>query len=267
MLIDTHAHLDFQQFHRRHDEVIKRAQEAGVETIINVGSNLQGSKDSVDLAQKYPSIYASVGIHPDDVISVNSATMAELLKLAQEKKVVAIGEIGLDYSQKPLNKELQKKYLVIQIGLAKRLHLPIIIHNRDADEDILEILKVQASDVPGVIHCFTGNWELAKKFLKLGFLISFTGIITFKSKDDLKKEKRGCTEDKGIKEVIEKIPLEMVMVETDCPFLTPEPYRGKINEPAYVVEIAKKIAEIKKIPFGKVADITTQNAKNLFNLS
>jgi len=258
MLIDTHAHLDFEQYHRRHAEVIARAQKAGVEKIINVGTSLQGCRDSLKLAEEFPPVYAALGIHPSDTREDDRGIMAEILKLAQNKKVVAIGEIGLDYYRNPIPSEIQKRSFVTQLGLAKRLNLPIIIHNRKADKDILEILKLQAEGLHGVIHCFSGNWSLAKKFLALDFFISFTGVITFESKD------KGLYE---LKEVVKKIPLEKIMVETDCPFLAPEPYRGKVNEPAYVREIAKKIAEIKNIPFTRVAAITTQNAYQLFRFN
>ena len=265
MLIDTHAHLDFAQFHRRHDEVIQRAHKARVNKIINVGTTLQGSRDSVGLANKYPGIYASVGIHPHDVLSVDRTSMADILDLAKDDKVVAIGEIGLDYFGKDFNKEAQRKEFIIQIVLAKRLGLPIIIHNRKADEDILEILKVQEYS-KGVIHCFSSSWQVAHKFLDLGFYISFTGSITFGIKKQ-KDQSRGCSPSGAILEVIKNTPLDKILIETDCPFLAPEPYRGKTNEPAYVVEVAKKIAEIRNISLEEVARKTTKNAERLFKLS
>lgn len=265
MLIDTHAHLDFAQFHRKHDEVIQKAHKVNVDKIINVGTTMQGSRDSVNLANKYPEIYASVGIHPHDVLSVDRASMAKILDLAKDNKVVAIGEIGLDYFGKNFNQEAQRREFIIQIGLAKRLGLPIIVHNRDADEDILEILKVQECN-KGVIHCFSSGWQIAQKFLDLGFYISFTGSITFGRKKNQKDQVRGCSPVSGILEVVKKTPLDKILVETDSPFLTPEPYRGKTNEPAYVVEIAKKVAEIRNISFSEVEDKTTENAIKLFNL-
>ncbi len=269
MLIDTHAHLDFDQFRRRHDEVIKRACKAGVKRIINVGTNLQGSRDSLALADKYPEeVYASVGVHPHDALTADRAAMANLLELGQNEKVVAVGEIGLDYAKDEVDKGTQKKAFIVQIGLAKRLNLPIIIHNRQADEDILEIIRVQADGLEGVIHCFSSSWDIAKKFLDLGFYISFTGSITFKDKKKKEPEDqvRGCNAHSGILEVVKKAPIDKVLVETDCPFLAPEPHRGKVNEPAYVVEVAKKIAEVKGLSFEEVADTTTQNAEKLFKL-
>lgn len=263
MLIDTHAHLDFAQFHRQHDVVIRKAYQVGVDKIINVGTTLQGSRDSASLAMKYSGVYAAVGIHPHDIISANRSAMAELLDLAQKRKVVAIGEIGLDYAEKDVNKEAQKNAFIVQIGLAKRLNLPIIVHNREADEDVLGIIKIQDDNLRGVIHCFSSGWNSAQKFLDLGFYISFTGSITFKDKKP-KDKVRGCTVSGGALEVIKKAPLEKIMVETDSPFLAPEPYRGQTNEPANVVEVAKKIADIKSISFEKVCAETTKNAENLF---
>lgn len=265
MLIDTHAHLDFDQFHRRHDEVITRAKKVGVENIINISTSLQGSRDSINLAENYPEIYASVGIHPYDALTADRNTMTNLLELAQNEKVVAVGEIGLDYAKNNIDKATQKKAFVVQIGLAKRLDLPIIIHNRDADKDILEILKIQGDHLRGVIHCFSSGWQEAKKFLDLGYYISFTGSITFKNKQKT-DQTRGCNVAGGILDVIKKVPLNRILIETDSPFLAPEPYRGKVNEPAYVVEVANKIAEVKGFSFEKVADTTTQNAEKLFKL-
>lgn len=267
MLIDTHAHLDFDQFHRRHDEVITRAKKVGVENIINISTSLQGSRDSINLAENYPEIYASVGIHPYDALTADRNTMTNLLELAQNEKVVAVGEIGLDYVKDEVDKGTQKKAFIVQIGLAKRLDLPIIIHNRQADEDILEIIKIQADGLKGVIHCFSSSWKVAQKFLDLGFYISFTGSITFKDKKkkELEDQVRGCNVQSGILEVVKKVPIDKVLIETDCPFLAPEPYRGKVNEPAYVVEVAKKIAEVKGLPFEEVAKKTTENAIKLFN--
>jgi TatD DNase family protein len=268
MLIDTHTHLDFAQFHRRTDEVIQNASKAGIKKIINVGTTLQGSRDSIALADKHPEVYASVGIHPHDIIAADRSAMAELLVLAKHKKVVAIGEIGLDYLKKNVDKEKQKKSFIIQIGLAKRMNLPIIVHNREADEDVLEIIKIQDDDLRGVIHCFSSNWSQAQKFLNLGFYISFTGSITFKNKkagmQDQIDNVRGCTALGDITEVIKKVPMDKILVETDSPFLAPEPYRGKNNEPAYVTEVAKKIAEIKEISFEEVSEKTTKNAIELF---
>lgn len=268
MLIDSHAHLDFDQFRRKHGEVIKRAKNAGVKKIINVGTNLQGSRDSSILAEKYSGVYATVGVHPHDALTADRAAMAGLLELARNEKVVAIGEIGLDYAKDEVDQATQKKAFIVQIGLAKRLNLPIIIHNRQADEDILEIIKIQADGLKGVIHCFSSSWDIAKKFLDLGFYISFTGSITFKDnkKKDQEDQVRGCNVVSGILEVVKKTPMDKLLVETDCPFLAPEPYRGQTNEPAYVVEVAKKIAEVKGLSFEEVANTTTQNAEKLFTL-
>lgn len=266
MLIDTHAHLDFEQFHDDREKVLKNAKKAGVEKIINVGSSLQGSIDSVKLAQSCDQIYAAVGIHPEDIDGINGNVMAQITELAQKPKVVAIGEIGLDYFHNSKNKEKQKREMIVQIGIARRFSLPLIIHCRDAENDVLEILKEEAEGLKGVLHCFSGDWIFAKKILDIGFLISFTGAITYKQKKKENEDPRGCEYKSDVHKAIEKIPLEKMMVETDSPFLTPEPYRGKRNEPAYVVEVAKKIAEIKNISFSEVAKTATKNAENLFKL-
>ena len=265
MLVDTHAHLDFDQFHRQHDKIISRAHKAGVKNIINIGTSLQGSRDSIILANKYSEVYASVGIHPHDALTADRAAMANLLELAQNQKVVAIGEIGLDYAQNKVDKAIQKKAFIVQIGLAKRLSLPIIVHNREADNDILSILKIQDHNLAGVIHCFSSDWTVAKSFLDLGYYISFTGSITFGRKKQI-DQTRGCSVTGSILEVVKKAPLDKILLETDCPFLSPEPYRGQTNEPAYVEEVAKKIAQVKGLSFKKIAEVTTQNAINLFKL-
>jgi TatD DNase family protein len=257
-MIDTHAHLNFPEFNDT-EEVIQRASEAGVDKIINVGSDLENSKRAIELASKYPKLYATVGIHPSDGEKTNlgSDFTCELKKIAQDKKVVAIGESGLDYSRLSENvvsdKEYQKKLFTSHIEVALELNFPIIIHSRDADDDILGILSKYKGQIKGVMHCFTGNWDFAKKVLDLGLLISFTGIITFPNAASLR-------------EVVEKIPFDKFMVETDSPLLAPQSHRGERNEPAFVVEVAKKIAEIKKIGLLEIEKATTQNAEAFFNL-
>ncbi len=250
MLIDTHAHLSFRDFDKDRDQVIKRAFEIGVEKIINVGTNFKDSKDSIALAEKYKNIYATVSLHPIDV--ENEKFDEKLwLELAKNQKVVAIGETGLDFFHLS-DKEKQKEVFKALIKIAYRLGKPLILHSREADKEVLDILT--NSELPskrGVIHCFSRDYTIAKKFLNLGFLISYTGNITYN------KERSSS---------IPKVPLNKIMVETDCPFMAPVPFRGKRNEPSYVKYIAEKIAEIKNVSFEEVAEKTTQNAKDLFNL-
>lgn len=259
MFIDTHCHLDFEGFNKDRDEVIKRARDVGVEKIINVGCDLEQSKNSISLAEKYEFIYVSVGFHPQEANGVDDQTFSELEKLAGHPKVVAIGECGLEYygirNQELGIREKQKNIFKKQIELAIGLNKPLIIHCRDAYDDIINILNsyflIHNSKLNGVIHFFSGGLEHAKQLLDLGFFISFTGLITFVLDYD---------------KVIQSIPLDKILIETDTPFVAPIPYRGKRNEPAYVVETAKKIAEIKNISFNEVAEQTSKNALNLFAL-
>lgn len=250
MLIDTHAHLDFNHFNKDREEVIKRALEGGIEKIINVGTNLESSRKSISLAGKYNNIYASVSLHPIDV-EKERFDVDVWLELAQQEKVVAIGETGLDFFHSS-NKNKQREIFQKLIGVAEKVKKPLILHSREADEEILEILnKSKLPAKRGVIHCFSRSYEVAKKFLDLGFLISFTGNITY---------------DKEPPDSVAKVPLEKIMVETDCPFMAPLPFRGKRSEPLYVKYVAEKIAEVKGVSFKKVVEVTTQNAKQLFVL-
>ena len=255
MLIDTHAHLDFKEFDKDCDKVIKRAFENDVEKIINIGCNLDRSQASIDLAHKYENIFASIGVHPHDGKKNSIDEISEkLFEMAQEKKVVAIGEIGLDYYrlEKENDKDIQKKVFRTQLDIAKEFDLPVILHCRDAYEDMIDIIK-KDNFKRGVSHCFLGSKEIAKRYLELGFYISFTGVITFKNAGE-------------VIDVVREIPLERILVETDAPFLAPEPHRGKRNEPAYVKYVAEKIATIKEIGYDQVAKVTTKNAEELFGI-
>ena len=256
MIIDTHAHLDREDYPDL-DQVIERAKIAGVEKIINVGSTLETSIATIEMSKIYPNVYGTVGIHPTDHEADNQPideVLRQISELADQNKVVAIGETGLDYFQNPSSaeKKIQEELFVKQIAIAKEKNLPLVIHTRDADEDMLEILEKEKVKI-AVIHCFVGDWEFAQKILDLGLMISFTAIITYPKTESLA-------------EVVEKAPLDRIMIDTDCPFLAPQIYRGKRNEPAYAVEIAKKIAEIKKIPLEEVEKITSENANCFFNL-
>lgn len=251
MLIDTHAHLDFKQFDQDREEVIKRAFAVGVEKIINVGTTLEGSKKSIELAEKHKNIFATISLHP---IDVDKEKFDERIfqKLAQHPKVVAIGETGLDFFHNS-DRQKQKQVFLNLIKLACQAQKPLIIHSREADKEILKVLGQSKLPIKrGVIHCFGRGYDIAKRFLDLGFLISYTGNITYNA------ERISS---------ISKVPLDKIMVETDCPFMAPLPFRGQRNEPAYVKYVAQKIAEIRKKPLEKVAQITAKNAKNLFNLT
>jgi TatD DNase family protein len=260
---DSHCHLDMEPLAAENSQAIERAFGAGVTGMINVGASLRGSRASVDLAQNYPNIWASVGLHPHDaeaIIDLDS-TLEELEQLASNESVVAIGEIGLDYFYLESNDLIpkQKELFSAQLELAKRLDKPIIIHIRDAWDDAFEIIRKSKIENrksgPGVVHCFTGGAAEATKSLELGLMVGFTGFVTFEqSKFD------------HIREAVRIVPIEKMLIETDAPFLAPEPHRGRTNEPAYVVEVAKKIAELKGISLEEVAEKTQANAKKLFNI-
>lgn len=254
MLFDTHAHLDDTKFDEDRDEVIERAKQGGVEYILTVSANVASSIENISLAQNYDIFYASIGIHPHEVADLNSNVISALTDFSTYPKVVAIGEIGLDYFYENSPREAQKIWFARQISLARSVRLPIIVHSRDAQEDTLNILRSERADeVGGVMHCFSGSVETARELLNMGFMISFAGPITFKNA-------------KRLPEVIKYVPEDMILIETDCPYLAPEPYRGKRNEPANVRLIAERIAEIKGKPFDYIAEKTTANAKRLFNI-
>ena len=243
MLIDTHAHLNFNDFRNDFDKVIKRSLAEDI-WMINVGSKYETSKKAVEIAEKYNGVFAAIGLHPIHAED-ESFDEEKYKELSRSDKVVAIGEIGLDYFKDyGLFKEKQKEVFLKQLDFAKELDLSVIIHCRMAHEDLLDILK--SHQIPGVIHCFTGNWQQAKKYMDMGFYLGINGIMY---KLDLK-------------EVIEKMPLDRLLLETDCPYLGKE----KRNEPSFVREIAKDIARIKSISFEGVAKTTTQNAQTLFNI-
>lgn len=254
MLFDTHAHIDDNRFEGETEEVILRAKEQDVSLIVNVGYDLLHARQSIALAEKNDFIYASVGLHPHDAKEGDEVFWEEIYKLARHPKVVAIGEIGLDYYYDHSPRDVQKEVFRRQIGVAEELQLPIIIHNRDAHQDTLTIVREEkASQVGGVFHAYSGSWEMAQEVLDLGLYISVGGPVTFKNA-------------RKIVEVVEKAPLESLLIETDCPYLTPHPYRGKRNEPAYVRFVAEKIAEIKNISFEEVASTTKENGMRLFKI-
>ncbi|MFD1708141.1 TatD family hydrolase [Siminovitchia sediminis] len=254
MLFDTHVHLNDEQFDMDLQEVIARAKEAGVKYMVVVGFNRPTIERALQLADDYDFLYASVGWHPVDAINMKEADLAWLEEKASHPKVVALGEMGLDYHWDTSPPDIQKKVFRKQIDLAKKLQLPIIIHNREATEDVIQILREEnAKEVGGIMHCFSGSAETAKECLDLNFHISLGGPVTFKN---AKKPKK----------VAEEVPMDRLLIETDCPYLAPHPYRGKRNEPAYVQLVAKQIAELKGMTYEEVAMKTTENAKKLFGI-
>ena len=252
MLIDSHAHLEMKEFDNDRDKIIARAKSAGVDFIVTVGTNLPLSRKAVTLAGQYENIYAAIGVHPHDVGKIGNKTYDDLKELANSKKIVAFGEIGLDFFRNIAPQAQQVEKFGEQLQLAKELNLPVIIHDRDAHDQSLQMVK--ASGIHrGVFHCFSGDYEMAKQCLDWGFYLSVPGVVTFDKA-------------KTIQNVVKQIPLSSLLLETDCPYLAPNPYRGKRNEPAYVVQTAKKVAEIKGISLEEVAAVTAQNTCNLFHI-
>lgn len=253
-LFDTHTHLDASQFKEDQEQVITRAVEAGVTRMVNVGFNRETIPTTMELVEKYDFIYAAIGWHPVDAIDMKDGDLEWIAELCKHDKVVAIGEIGLDYYWDTSPKDVQQQVLRRQIGLARELGMPIVIHNRDAHEDIVKILREEkAGDVGGIMHSFSGSWETAKMCLDMGFHLSFGGPITFKNA-------------RQPKEVLEKVPLDRLLIETDAPYLTPHPFRGKRNESAYVKYVAEAAADIKGISLEELAEITTKNGLERFGI-
>jgi TatD DNase family protein len=252
MLFDTHVHLNADQFEDDCEDVIARAKEAGVTEMVVVGFDTKTIRKAMALVEKYDFLYAAVGWHPVDAIDMTDEHLDWIEELAAHPKVVAIGETGLDYHWDKSPKDVQKEVFRKQIRLARKLKMPIIIHNRDADADIVEVLNEEnAGDVGGIMHCFAGDLNMARECLEMNFYISFGGPVTFKNA-------------RLPKEVATEVPLDRLLVETDCPFLAPHPYRGKRNEPAYVKLVAEKIAELKEMPYEKITEQTRKNALRLF---
>jgi len=254
MLIDTHAHLEMREFNGDRDEVIKRAKEAGVEYIVTIGTTVESSRDAVLLADKYDFIYAAIGIHPHETKDILHPAYEVLRHFAQHKKVVAYGEIGLDYYHEHTQRSVQQRKFRDMLHEAKELKLPIIVHDREAHEDTLRILKEDWDPaLGGVMHCFSGDIEYAKQVMDLGFHISIAGPVTFPKAQ-------------ALRDVVKQVPIEQLLIETDAPYLAPQQYRGKRNEPAYVRYAAEEIAKVKGLTFDDVARITSFNAMQLFGI-
>ena len=255
MFTDTHAHLTFPEYKDDLPEVIKRAKEAGLGAIVNVALDEDAIQRSIKLAEKYPDfIFNAIGLHPHDASKWEENCFQKFKDLAKHKSVVAIGETGLDYHYKHSPVEVQQKVFRRFLKLSRELDLPVIIHSREASEDTLKIIMEEnMGKLKGVFHCYSGDLDFAKKILDMGFLISFTGIVTFPKANN-------------VRSIVAEIPLDRIMIETDCPYLAPQEFRGKRNEPAYVVQVAGKIAEVKGISLEDVAEATSKNARELFRL-
>ena len=252
-LFDTHAHLDDERFDEDREQIIEQIKKDGISLIVNPGADMKSSRAAIKLAEKYDFIYAAVGIHPHDVKDITEADLIELEQMAKHEKVVAIGEIGLDYYYDNSPRELQREYFIKQIELANKLSLPIIIHSRDASMETYEILKEHKKDIGCVLHCFSQSLEMAELYLKIGCHLSFAGPLTFKKSSKLK-------------EVARNIPLDKIFIETDSPYLTPEPYRGRRNDPSKVRYVAEELSKLRAISVDKIAETTMNNAIEFFDI-
>ena len=254
MLIDTHVHLNADHYDEDLDEVIERAREAGVSHFVVIGFDNKTIDRTMELIDKYEDVYGVIGWHPVDAVDCRDEDLARIEKLSSHPKIVGIGETGLDYHWDKSPKHIQKEIFKAQIALAKRVNLPLIIHNREATGDVVEILEDEgAGEVGGIMHAFSGSPEIADRVLKIGFMISLGGPVTFKNA-------------KQPKEVAKYVPLDKLLIETDAPFLTPHPHRGKRNEPAYVKLVAEEIAKLRDISYEEVAKATSDNALKIYNI-
>ena len=253
-IFETHAHYEDVKFDSDREELLALLPKQNIEYVINVGSNLETTRKSIELAKQYDFIYAAVGVHPSDIAELNESTFEELKEVADYEKTVAIGEIGLDYHwyKDTLVQEKQREWFKCQMLLAKEKNLPVIIHSRDAAEDTMKVMKeVKAEEIPGVIHCYSYSLEMARQFIKMGYYIGIGGVLTFKNA-------------KKLKEVAAEIPLERILLETDCPYMAPEPHRGERNSSLYIPHVIEKLAEIRNITKEEIIAITNENARRLF---
>lgn len=253
MIFDSHAHYDSEQFNEDRNELLLSMEENGVGTIVNSAASWDSVTEVVELAHKYPFVYAAVGMHPDEVGDLNDERFEYLKSQCQKDKVVAVGEIGLDYYWDNESHDVQKKWFIKQLELARELDLPVIIHSRDAAADTLEIMKEYGQGLRGVIHCFSYSIELAREYVKMGYYIGIGGVVTFKN-------------GRKLKEIAAEIPLERILLETDCPYLAPVPFRGKRNCSAYISYVAQEIANLKGISYEEVVAQTEKNGKELFQI-
>ena len=255
MIFETHAHYDDERFEEDRNEIIQSLPESGIGVVINCAASARGNHATIELTQKYPYVYGALGIHPSDIEDLNEEFYEWIRSRANQDKIAAIGEIGLDYywDKEPKVQEAQRYWFGRQIDLAKELGLPIIVHSRDAAADTMQVMKDHhAEEIPGVIHCFSYSKEMALEFIKMGYYIGVGGVVTFKNA-------------KKLVETVEAIPLERILLETDCPYMAPEPYRGKRNSSLYLPYVVEKIAQIKGVSVEEVERVTESNAKALFS--
>lgn len=254
MIFETHAHYDDEQFDLDREELLSSMPEQGVGKIVNVSATYESCERVVELVKRYSFMYAAVGIHPDEVGSLNEERFQQMKELCKQEKVVAVGEIGLDYYWDNESHDVQKEWFVRQLDLARALNLPVLIHSREAAADTMEIMKEHGQGLRGVIHCYSYSKEQAKEYVKMGYYIGVGGVVTFKNA-------------RKLKETVEEIPLTSIVLETDCPYLAPVPFRGKRNNSSYIKYVAEEIAEIKGISYEAVVEQTEKNARDLYNLT
>ena len=253
MIFESHAHYDDEAFDLDRDELLGKCQEQGIEYIVNVSASLDSVKTTLALAQRYPFVYAAVGVHPDEVGGLDEESFAWLKEQCASPKTVAVGEIGLDYYWDKESRDLQKKWFIRQLDLAREKNMPVIIHSREAAADTMEIMKRHAAGMKAVIHCYSYSAEMAKEYVKMGYYIGVGGVVTFKNA-------------KKLKETVQEIPLSSIVLETDCPYLAPVPYRGKRNCSLYLSYVAEEIAKLKGISAEEVVRQTEINSRDLYNL-
>ncbi len=255
MIFDTHSHYDDEAFDEDREALLYNMRTSGVERIVNVGADIVSSRTALALAERYDFMYCALGVHPSETGSLTEADMDWIREHANHKKVVAIGEFGLDYHWPEPNAATQKKWFYRQIELAKEVQLPIIIHSREAAAETMAVLtETKAYECGGVIHCYSYSPEMAKEYVKMGFYIGIGGVVTFKNAKKLKK-------------TVEELSLGDIVLETDCPYLAPEPMRGKRNDSSLLVHVAEKIAQLKRVSVDEVIDVTTKNAQKLYHLT
>lgn len=255
MIFETHAHYDDEEFDQDREELVSSLPEKGIKYAANIGSNIETSQSTLELTKKYSHIYGVVGVHPNETGELNEDTFALLKKMAEEPKIVAIGEIGLDYHWKEPEPQIQKEWFDRQMSLAKELKLPIVIHSRDAAKDTIDMMNgAGAKEIGGVVHCYSYSLETAKIFLNMGFYLGIGGVVTFKNA-------------RKLKEVVEYVPLDRILLETDCPYLAPEPFRGKRNSSLNIPYIVKEIARIKNIDYETITAVTMENGKAMYKIS
>ena len=254
MIFDTHAHYDDEAFDEDRESLLQGMKQNGVDCIVNIGANMQTSRNTVALTEQYDFIYGAVGVHPSDVYDMTEADIETLREWSRLDKIVAIGEIGLDYHYPDTDKALQQKWFIRQLQLAREEKLPVVIHSRDAAADTLAIMQEHGRELGGVIHCFSYTKEMAAEYLKMGYYIGIGGVLTFKNA-------------KKLVEAVEMIPPERLVLETDAPYLAPDPYRGKRNESAYLTYVAQKLAQIKGVSYEEIVMQTAKNAKAMYRMN